>query len=484
MPGDLVDRSENGASTAGARLIFLASFALYVLFAQEKNYGDGNFLLGFYHEGARVHPVHILYLPALTALRMVFEPLGMSLFEIARLFSAAGMALGVALCYRGMILLGSSRRQAFLAGVAIALCPAVMFFATVVELHGPFFACAGLCFYLLARFVHNPSAALAIQVGLASGLCYYAHASGIIIAGLVGTMFLGLSGPGEWRDRRRWLQVGIMLVVHLLLIYGGSAVLQALGLAVGVEHADAYVRELEVLGEADWTWGLRTLWEEWVYAFMPLSLLVFSAALSASGRRLLTALLPALLTYLLAALVLVGDHDERGAYLLPLVFPAVLGVLHGRPCWRTGLLWGAILIGGSVGLVRILAHDDGSRSVAEAAEFRELIGERAAFLLTGSEADIETCMIRLPGQPFRHLSRYASLLPEELAAELPGIDRAIDRTLAESTEIYITREAMVYLQSDDPRNRSGRDLLAHLRENYRLDDLPGTLFLGQRLRDR
>ncbi len=484
MPGDAAVRSEDGATTVGARLVFLASFALYVVLGQEKNYGDGNFLLGFYHEGARVHPVHILYFPALTALRMLLEPLGLSLFEIARLFSAVGTALGVALCHQALLHLGSGRRSALLASAAIAVCPAVMFFATVVELHGPFFACVGLWLYLLARLVRDPSALSAALVGLATGLCYYAHASGIIIAGLAGMMFLALSGPGQWRDWRSLLLVAIMLTVHFGLIYGGSVVLQSLGLVVGVGHADAYVRELEVLGEADWTWGMRTLWEEWVYAFAPLSLLVLSAAVSASGRRLLVAFALSLAAYLLAALILVGDHDEHGAYLLPLVFPAVLGVLHARPCWRRGLLWVALTIGGSIGLMRILAHDDGSRSAAEAAEYREIVGERSAYLLTGSEADIETCMVRLPDQQFRHLSRYASLPPAELAAELVSMDRAMQGLLAAGTEIYITREAMTYLESDDVRNRSGRDLLAHLRENYRLVELPGMLFLGQRLRDR
>ena len=134
--------------------------------------------------------------------------------------------------------------------------------------------------------------------------------------------------------------------------------------------------------------------------------------------------------------------------------------------------------------MRILAHDDGSRSAAEAAEYQQLVGGRSAYLLTGTEADIGTCMIRLPGQPFRHLSRYAGLPPAELAAELASMDQAIDRLLAEGTEIYITREAVIYLEGDNVHNRSGRELLAHLRRNYRLEQLPGMQFLGQRLHGR
>ena len=110
-----------------------------------------------------------------------------------------------------------------------------------------------------------------------------------------------------------------------------------------------------------------------------------------------------------------------------------------------------------------------------------MVNESSAYLLTGTEADIETCMLRLPDLPFRHLARYASLQPEELAAQLPTIDAALDSLLASGTELYLTRGAVAYLENPGGQNRSGAELLAHLRTRFIFDELPGNGFLSYRL---
>jgi hypothetical protein len=467
-----------------AATVFLVSLTIYCLLGQEKNYGDGNFLLGFYHEGARVHPVHILYFPVLSLLQAVCSPLGLSLFQVAAFYSALGTSIGLACCHLAISALGFSRREAVLSSAALALCPAIIFFATVVELHGPFFAFVGLSFYLLARLMRSPGMGTALLLGMSSAGSYYAHASGYILVGLLVLCILGLSPRAECCRGRQLLLVGIVVAAHLGLIHGGALLLQSFGLVLGVEEASGYMSSLEVLGDADWTWGLRTLWEEWLWAFMPLSIVSLAAVVTEPGRRFTLALLPAILVYLFSALLLVGDHDERGAYLIPLSVSALLGALLARSCQRGKLLALCIVLGGVIGITRVALHDDGSKSLAEAAEFSEQTAGQPAYLLTGTESDIETCMLRLPGQPYRHLARYAGLLPSELEAQLPVLDRAIDGLLSAGTRIYLTRGAVLALETEGETNRSGVAFLAHLRSRYSLSELPAGSFLAYRLERR
>ncbi len=484
MPGSDADPYPPALIRLDVASVFLASLLLYCLLGQEKNYGDGNFLLGFYHEGARVHPVHILYFPALSLLGTLLAPLGLSLFQIAAFYSALGTSIGLAFCHLAFASFGASRREALLALGALAFCPALLFFATVVELHGPFFAFVGLSFFFLARLMRSPQAWNALLLGLASGGSYYAHASGFILVGLLLLCFMGMSSREQCCRGRQLMLLAITASAHFGLIYAGAFLLRSFGLVLGVEEAQGYVGSLEVLGEADWTWGLRSLWEEWLWAFMPISVLSLAAVQTDLGRRLTLALLPAILTYLLAALILVGDHDERGAYLLPLAVSALLAILVAKPCWRQRLLLASLLLGGGIGLSRVALHDDGRLSLAEAAEFRRVSAGQPTYLLTGSESDIETCMLRLPGQPFRHLARYAGLLPGELEAQLPTLDRAIDALLSAGTGIYLTAGAIRALETADESNRSGAIFLAHLRSRYLLLALPEGSFLAYRLERR
>ena len=56
-----------------------------------------------------------------------------------------------------------------------------MFFATIVEVHGSFVPFAALGVYALVRLVQRPGDGLAVIAGLAIGVAYLAHPTGVLL---------------------------------------------------------------------------------------------------------------------------------------------------------------------------------------------------------------------------------------------------------------------------------------------------------------
>jgi hypothetical protein len=162
-------------------LLALAALALYACLAQEVTYGDGDQLLNYMLGGNLTYWTHFFYLPLLAGAHAVLGEFGFTLHDSGVAFSAAGTALGVFGAHAGASRLGLSRGAALLVGILVATAPAVLFFATVVEVHGPFFAFAGLSFVCTARFVASPGVARGAELGAVTGLAVGAHATGNLL---------------------------------------------------------------------------------------------------------------------------------------------------------------------------------------------------------------------------------------------------------------------------------------------------------------
>ena len=128
------------------------------------------------------------------------------MFESARALSAGGTALGVVGFHAISRRAGLDRREALLCSALCALCPAWMFFATIVEVHGSFMPFAALGVYALVRLVQRPSDGLAVIAGLAIGVAYLAHPTGVLLIAQLPLVAI----------------VPYMIVSQLLILHGGE----------------------------------------------------------------------------------------------------------------------------------------------------------------------------------------------------------------------------------------------------------------------
>src|SRR5690606_40374572 len=85
-------------------------------------------------------------------------PLGASLYDAGVLASALGTAVGIACAVLASRILGLTRGGAFAVAGLMLSVPALLFFATVVELHGVFLAFAGPALVAFAHLAPAPGA--------------------------------------------------------------------------------------------------------------------------------------------------------------------------------------------------------------------------------------------------------------------------------------------------------------------------------------
>lgn len=132
-------------SRRDAVVLALAVFALCVLVGQRTFYGpDGRAILKMTMSGMQVHPLHFFYVPMLRVSHALAARFGGSWYDAGLLLSQVGTAVGAFFWHRAAARLGATRTQA---AAVVALCvtaPAILFFASVIELHAPFLAFAGL----------------------------------------------------------------------------------------------------------------------------------------------------------------------------------------------------------------------------------------------------------------------------------------------------------------------------------------------------
>ena len=137
---------------ADGMAIAASALAVYALLGQSRFYlFDAETFYMLVARGELSHPNHPLYLPICAGVAQVLGVFGISLFDAMTFASALGSAIFVFAAHRASACLGLDRASAAGAALLCATVPSVVFFATVVEVHGPFLAFAGAALWQAAR---------------------------------------------------------------------------------------------------------------------------------------------------------------------------------------------------------------------------------------------------------------------------------------------------------------------------------------------
>ena len=383
-------------------LVLLGTFAVCAAATRGVWHGlDAYQFLSDIDHGQLYHDRHPLYLPIAWLFAKALQPLGLSLFAAVGAASSVCTAIGAGFCHRALLGLGLSRKDAMLAAVANAGCFAVLYFGTVIEVHGTFFGFVGVAWWAWSKLLARPGAGRAAIAGAASGLATVAHATGHLLVGAFAVFALA------WARRpldRRWpLWLGVLAVAHAVTarLVGGTLLhlLDPTQQKGAFDGALGHIRNMLALG-TDWSTTPRLLWQEWLQPFLPISLVPFLAPWFRAARLEAAMLLGCVAVYLAAAVVLLSptatlSHPqylppltliEYGAYFLPLALPgAVIAVRHLPPRWRP-LVPIATL---ALGLHFLYTPDRPPGDLAWGRAVLELIDDEHAYVLCGGFRELD-----------------------------------------------------------------------------------------------
>lgn len=320
--------SAGGALALAMAIGALAAFAYVALPQHVGHQYDLYWMLPRLLDGPLDYPRHPLAFPFLDAVARWLAPFGGSLHERLQATSGLCTGLAVGIYTHAAWRLGRERWFAAWTGVLFACLPSVVHFATVFELHGPFLPFAALATWCTGALVLAPThrqPLLVVPVGLCTALASTMHATGHLLLGCFAIWICVEQRRAGCSLRRRLLGVAILLAVHMAGVVAIAwLVLEGPGAAPTSEQA-AFL----LTGRFSAVDLHRVITAEWIVPFLPASLLW----LPGWPRRhpgLAWALAVAVPVYLAVCQVLFvvpGEGyvlHERGAYLLPLAFGAVV----------------------------------------------------------------------------------------------------------------------------------------------------------------
>ena len=319
---------------------FAITFVIYAVLRQDCFYRhDGWGFVNALESGSEFGSAHPFYIPLARIWHSLLALTGIGTFRAAGLLSAFGSAIAVAIHALSLRRLG--QRDWVLGCAWVALCPAVLFFASVIEIHGLFLAFASLSFYLCVLLAEMRSLFVAILLAVALAVATGVHASGVLLP----LLFL----PWYLRKAREHLllttaTVMVVAILYLSIVWwllpGGVAT------DASLPTASDLIRESPRL--------LPVLWREWLLPFFPVSLLVVFALARRRWRVEAALLLLTLVPYVLTCVLLLQEAPEKGAYLLPWILPASLLALEMCGPWLGRVL---VAAGALLGLWTIQAHE-------------------------------------------------------------------------------------------------------------------------------
>jgi hypothetical protein len=471
-------------------LLALGALVLYAALAQRTLYGDGLEILDLARQGVLGNEKHFLYLPLLAGVRALLP--GFTLVEVATGLSVACAALGVAVTHLGLRALRLARADALLAGALVALAPGVVFYATLVELHAPFFAVAAFALLALARLLQRPNLGGAALLGAATGASFAAHATGALLPAplLLAAFALTRGRHAQYATvpARAWLPLAaVTATVHVVLVFGLPQLLQLLGKEFNVAARES-VKWIEQNSVPDWTHPAtlpRTLWNEWLWAFAPVSVASLAGSCRARTRGLAFALLLGALPYLYVSQRLLAGHSEHGAYWLPLGALAAWATVWALPRAAATAL---VVAAAACALVEVKRHDDPERSSRLARGLRAVVSPADAILLTAGFRDVEAVLVRMPEASFNYvrLDRLAEHLrhhPEQVAPVLARLDEELGKWRAQGKRLFVTQELLdvVGQRRFLAAELVDRQILPHLRSRWRIEPVASEGFVAQEL---
>jgi hypothetical protein len=440
------------------------AFAVTFLLRQRTFYkDDGDVYLMSILEGKLEHPHHMLYKPLIAGLHQLLSRCGASLYDAAVLASALGTALGVGCACAASRMLGLSRGAALATAALMLSVPAVLFFATVVELHGVFLGFAGPCFVVFAALARTPTVVRGVWWGLALAFAYIGHAS----AGLLPALLLPLAlfypryAPTPARVRQLALPAlaaGLVFATALLLL---PSLGRITGLGVDTGSAAAYVARDAAAFAADVKRWATTLLYEWVLPYAPLNVLALLACFVGAARAQARWLWLAVLPYYLVCVLLLPSA-EFGAYFTPFAWPlALLALRVAPPAWLVAC--GAL--GYAFGVWWIGAHDRPELAQRFAAGVQAATGGHAPSLLLGDHDDVKATLIALPAAA-NLLVLHAGAVPESFFPDvMQRLDAYLQAQWQQGRVVLLTAGAARVLEQVVP---SGARVLPALQARYRV----------------
>lgn len=472
--------------------IALSFLLVYEMLRQQTVFGDGVWILHNGEADVVTSNVHLLYLPLLRALRWLLDPLGVSVFQITSHLSCVAMAVGIGLVHTAFRVLAFSRRDALLAATLVGFCPGIVFYASVIEWQALFFAFAGLSFVAAARMAVLPTAARAVQLGLSTGAAYLAHASGVILPLplLLIVWAIAFRGRGNAGQLSLSRCIGLTVaagLVHLIVVWGVPSLLRTLipSITVSLEHA----RDEISVYAANRRWTrpgavIDTVWNEWLFAFMPLSVVSLLGFAARRTRWMAAALAVSLVPYLTVSIFMLAGHDEHGAYPLPL---AVLAAWITLRCCPRPVVLGCATLAAAISVGSVKLHDQPERSLAFAEGLQQVADAKPMALLIGDNVDLEARFVRLPEIPYLLITWYALADRPAVEAGLPLLDVQLDKWFAEGRRVFLTDRVDFVVQMptfEAYASTLDEVILGHLRDKYELTPVAQGAFGGQELRRR
>lgn len=466
-----------------ALLLGLGAGVLYVSLAQSEPYlFDGLFFVARVEAGQLTGVTHFLMHPTAWVAHRLLAPLGVSLWSTAGLLSALGAALGVALFFTAQRRLGATAACAWQSAALLATAIPVVFFATHVEYHGFFLAFAGLAAVATGRLAQRPSLPGALLFAGCILLAFLAHASGFLLAPWLATLaalHARQRAPGAgWRA---WTAMpALALLAAGLMVAAVPRVMAVFGtpLLVAPGHAHwAITCDRLAVGHR----ALLTFGREWLWACAPCSVVALLALGARRARAPGLALMVGLVPTTLMAYVVLDSGFERGAYFLPLLWPAA---------WATALCAGRLAypiaaITLTVALAINLQERAGPTTAAIARDLDAAMGSRPGYVFVGEPAELGACLLHT--RRGAHLLHHESwLTPGQLAAALPLFDSWLNALLADGGCVLVSATALRLLQEPRPDliGPTGPLIAAHLAEAYRLLPVQAATFRGFRLARR
>ena len=478
-----------------ALLLAAPALIAYALLGQQTFYKiDGPFLVDGIARHAMVHHNHTFYFPLARLLGFAGAWLGWTNYECARAFSALGTALGVFMVHVTCRTLGLSRGRCNLVTALVAASGPVVFFATVAEVHGPFFAFAGIALWTAARFVRDPRPATALVLGLGLGLAYVAHPTGVLMAAMLPWLLIlarpDLLDPHRLRLPRRVVGLGALsgAVVGAVIALAPPLLRRLFGATTAAGEAVEYLlRNTSALTDP-LAYG-EAFAEEWLLPFLPLSALALLSLVRERRTLTIVAALVALLPYLLTCVLLLAGYDEQGAYLLPLALPTAMQAVRVLPR-RAAAIAVVLAATSGVSVYQVVHHDRAPRR-ALAEGIVAAAGGRPAFLLLGDRADLEAFQLHLcrdfaVGEDVLFLGDIGRGSAESMRVKLAQLDALLDRKRLEGRTTYVSEGAFEQLRILE---RTGLGAAAgmivrHLQARYELRSVTAAGFRGFRLQQR
>lgn len=466
------------AGRADAGIVALLGLAVAFALRQHTFYkDDGDVYLMTIVEGNLQHPHHMLYKPMVAGLHRLTAPLGASLYDAGVLLSALGTGIGLGCAYLAARWLGLRRGEARAVAALTLAVPAVLFFATVVELHGVFFGFLGPALLAAAALARRPTLGRGACLGAALALAYVGHASAGLLPSLLLPLLLFYPAPNVSLGRAREVLPAALLAgaVFGAFLYVLPWLGRITGIGVDSASAAAYVMRDAAAFAADGQRWLTTVWYEWLVPYAPFNLLALGLCFVGRHRAQARWLHAGLVPYYLVCVFLL-PNAEFGAYLLPCAWPLALLTVRVLPARAAALLCFVGLLGG---VVWIKTHDRPELAAQFAAGAREAGGGRPLVLLLGDHDDAKATLIGLP-ETEKIVVLHAGTVPaDDLARLLDRVDALLAARWRDGRAVLLTDGAVRQLGQVAP---SGPLVFPALQRRHQLTRVeiarPGAAFAG------